>query len=361
MTETTPGTGERGIALPMAIFAVTLLTSMVTGALIITGQEKRASDSQAAAVDAAALAQTGLNAFMLERATTYGFSASPPAAYESTRVSLTGGYADVVLERIRAATAGSQAVYVIRSTGVVSANRLTGSPAATRRVAQYARWMVGSIQAKSGWTSLTGLQKNGSSGTLDGSDGCGDSTDIAGVAVPGTPGYTQSGGGGSVPTGNPGILDLGTPAEAAAALHLDWANIRTGSAITPGIVIPGDAWPSFSNANYWPTILVTGDFTLPGSGRGILVVTGNFVISGGVTWEGIIMVGGGMTSNGNNTVAGTTYSGLDVITGGTPPIGDIGNGTKTFQYNSCNVARALQGVAGLQTTPNAWLDNWPSW
>lgn len=341
----------------MTIFAVALLSSMITGALLLVSAERRVTDSQSASVEAAAFAQAGLQSWLVNRSRTLGFTASPPAAYESTRVNLTGGYADIVMERIRPATATQRAIYVVRSTGVVTAGVLAGTPPARRTVAQYTRWNVGSLTVKSGWTSLTGLIKNGTSGTLSGADECGDSTEVAGVAVPTPPGYTQSGGGGPVPEGSPPILDLGTAAEAAAAMGIDWAAIVAG-AFEPDISIPGDAWPSFADANYWPVIYVTGDFTLPGSGRGTLIVTGNFLISGGVQWDGIVLVGGGMTSNGNNTVAGATISGLNIILGETPPVGDIGNGTKTFQYNSCNVANAVANFTGLLTIPNAWMDNW---
>jgi len=39
----------------------------------------------------------------------------------------------------------------------------------------------------------------------------------------------------------------------------------------------------------------------------------------------------------------------------------IGNGTKTFQYNSCNILRALRPVGSLEAVSNAWTDNYPSY
>jgi hypothetical protein len=43
------------------------------------------------------------------------------------------------------------------------------------------------------------------------------------------------------------------------------------------------------------------------------------------------------------------------------PSSDIGNGTKTFVYNSCNVDRALTSLGTLQRIRNGWTDDWPSY
>ena len=40
---------------------------------------------------------------------------------------------------------------------------------------------------------------------------------------------------------------------------------------------------------------------------------------------------------------------------------DVGNGTKQFNYNSCNVANAMAKMAQLVGYSNAWVDNWPTY
>lgn len=363
MSDTTPAiraARQRGLALPMAIFAVALLSALIAGALTVVSAERRSTDSAEATVRAASVAQAGLQQFMLNRTTSFGFTASPPAVYESTRVAMADGYADVVLQRVRAAAAGQMAIYVVRSTGTDTNARLANVPQATRIVAQYVRWSVGSMNVQAGWTSLTGLTKNGGSGTLSGTDACGDSTAKAGVGVPASPGYSQNGGS-SVPSGSPPILNLGTQAQAMDAVNIDWNGIVNGGAITPTYTLPPDAWPSFPTGS-WPVIYVDqANYTLPGNGRGTLIVRGNLTISGARSWDGIILVGGTLTSNGNNTVQGAVISGLNVMLGETVGVSDVGNGTKTYGYNSCNVASALANFSGLQTVPNAWVDNWTSY
>jgi hypothetical protein len=41
------------------------------------------------------------------------------------------------------------------------------------------------------------------------------------------------------------------------------------------------------------------------------------------------------------------------------PPSDVGNGTKTFQYNSCDVESAMNGFRGLVPYRNTTVDNWP--
>ena len=43
------------------------------------------------------------------------------------------------------------------------------------------------------------------------------------------------------------------------------------------------------------------------------------------------------------------------------PESDLGSGTKTFRYNSCNVASAMARFNGLSPFRNALVDNWPAY
>jgi hypothetical protein len=99
-------------------------------------------------------------------------------------------------------------------------------------------------------------------------------------------------------------------------------------------------------------------------------------MSGNNLWKGILLVGGPMTANGNGTVSGATMSGLNTMF--TPaqlaaaqtrtsaaltsnPANATANGTKTFQYDSCEVAKAAGGLASYPVHPNAWMDNFVSY
>ena len=357
---------SRGFALPMAILVLALLTISTTAALVIGSAEEREIANGRDQVDAFTLAQSGLEQFLVYR-TSLGFTSMPPAAFEYVRIDVQGGYADVTLELVRPSVSGSPAVYVIRSLGVRTDPSLPGTPLAEHTVALYARCQSGTMTVKSAFTSLTGLHKNGGAGTITGQDQCGDQPDVAGVSVPTPPGYTQNGGS-SVPEGSPDIADMGGFQEAADSTFIDWEGIVAGTALTPDYTYP--AYPSsiaFFNPAFWPVILVNGDFSLPYSGKGTLIVTGSLTISGAKEWRGIILVGGAATGNGDNGIFGALVTGLNTKLGDAEEIAEemgtntIGNGVKRILYNSCNVTTALSGFSGLATYANTWSDNWATY
>lgn len=77
-----------------------------------------------------------------------------------------------------------------------------------------------------------------------------------------------------------------------------------------------------------------------------------------------MLIGGKLTSNGNNTTAGATLSGLNFLIGGTPAGSSDdsdANGTKTCTYNSCNVSKAAAGLRIYKPWNNTGLGNVPVW
>jgi hypothetical protein len=212
------------------------------------------------------------------------------------------------------------------------------------------------MQVLAGWTALSGLQKNGGAGTLGGIDLCHDSAAVAGVVVPVNPGYT----GKVVAVGDPPVDSV-----APDSVAIDWNGIVNLGTIAPSITIPGGSWPTAlmtaayadSNSTYYPIIRINGDFSLPSSGRGMLIVTGSLTLNGSVGWKGVILVGNDITSNGNNGIEGATVSGLNVKLGTYVP-GSTANGTKQYNYDSCEVAKATTTMGALVTLRNTWVDNW---
>ncbi len=351
---------ERGFAMILAILAIALLGTGLIAALLLLGSERRVVDAQHGQMEAFVVAEAGLEQFLANRVA-LGFTASPAAVYESTRVTVTGGYADVVLQRLRPAVGTVPATYVVRSRGVTVVPVQSGVPRAERVVARLAHWQPGGMNVQAALVGLGGVVKQGGSGQLNGNDQCGGVVDVGGVAVPTAPGYTQTAGT-FVPNGNPDVVTLGaTTAAAAAAVRVDWTGLSAGTAITPDVRIPGQPWPSFSSSSYWPVILVTGDLTLPGSGRGVLIVTGNLTVGGSYNWDGVVLVGGSMIITASLTFDGTTIVGLNAKSGLSVGVTTITTGTRRFRYNSCDVASALGRFGGLAGLPNAWLDNWPSY
>jgi hypothetical protein len=103
-----------------------------------------------------------------------------------------------------------------------------------------------------------------------------------------------------------------------------------------------------------------GDVPIDG-GQGILIVTGDLTFNGSAKWNGIVLVGGTITSNGNQTVTGAVITGLNIKLGMAVPINTLGNGNKTYQYDSCDITNAMSPFSGWSRLGNATVDNWPSY
>lgn len=358
---------RRGFALPLAILVLGVLTVVLAASFASTGTEILTNNAQRSESRAYAIAENGLQEFIALRdqkqCAKCGYP--PSIMYESTTVTMPGGYAEVVAQRVMKNVGILRpAVYLIRSRGVDTVTPLNGASRNTRAervVAQYAYWDMKTINIVSGWTSLSGLSVQGGAGTITGTDKCAANPTIAGVAVP-TGAYSQTGNSG-VATGNPPVLDLGSTATAAANTKIDWAGIKNETSITPDYSIAGGGTvptSAFTDPLAWPIIHVKGDYAIV-SGQGLLIVDGNVSFSGSGTWKGIILAGGNLTSNGNNNVYGAVITGLNVKLGMTVPQDDAGNGNKFYQYDSCSVAAATGGIGHYRLFPNAWMDNFTTY
>jgi hypothetical protein len=295
-------------------------------------------------------------------------NAKPGATASVTYNDLPGGTAQVEVRMLRESTTTLlPAVYVINSRGTnTTAKRFSsGAAPAERTVATYALWVPTPFDLNGAFTSLSGIDKTGNSGALDGNDNClaasgGGQPTIPGVAVPnGT--YT----GAAQPiNGNPddAPVGLGTPGTGGTAkdqVGIDWAAIVAGTKLPPDYLHP--AWPNPAQFLNWPVTRANGDLDLPSDGKGILIVTGNLTLGGSQRWDGLVLVGGVLTSNGNNVIQGAVITGLNVKLGVNVPQQTIANGNKTFQYDSCNLMRALGHVGSLQRVRNGWTDTWSSY
>ncbi|MDB4881745.1 MAG: hypothetical protein JWL95_511 [Gemmatimonadetes bacterium] len=390
---------REGFALPLSIMVLALLTmGLVTGFAMSTS-EQSATMSQRAQARAYSYAQSGLELFIARRKDTCGLplgasaaataassctfcpqcwtaNGSPssgnvsstldlvPTRAESVTVAFAGGNALVRATPVWVDVAAGRGTYFVTSTGTdnssLAATGLGRTRAATRTVGVFVSWNQTTINVLGALVSFAGIRKNGT-GEISGIDECGSGANVPGVTVPLDKRVQVNGG--FTPTGNPPYDTLKTFTQDSSASKLDWAGIRDGTALPADITIPSGTFPSSgtfaADTNYWPVIHVTTDFSLPWRGRGMLIVDGDLVISGSNQWDGVILVGGKLTSNGNNVTSGTVMAGLDRLIGGSPGVTDEGdlNGTKSYIYNSCSVAKATSSQARYTMTPNTWMDN----
>ena len=185
-------TERRGFAIPVAILVILVLTVMVAGGFSLVSAERRSVDDQKSQISAFRLAEQGLELFLVRRDSLLKgkptYTKVPGAIPDTVVIQMTGGYAEVTLTRMRPVIGSQSGLYVVRSRGVETVGAYAGTPQGVRTVAQYALWEPASMQVLAGWTAMSGLQKNGGSGTLGGIDLCGDSAAVAGVVVPVNPG-----------------------------------------------------------------------------------------------------------------------------------------------------------------------------
>jgi len=345
-----PKTERRGFALPVAVMVIAVLTIMIAGGFSLVSAERRSVADQKSQISAFRIAEQGLEMYLVRR-DSLGL-VGVPGAKDSVRLTLDGGYADVSLTRIRPVQGSLAGLYVVRSKGVETKGAYAGTPEGVRTVAQYVLWEPAPMQVLAGWTAISGLDKNGTAGTLGGFDACGDSAAVAGVAVPVNPGYD---GKTDAATGVPPIDTI-----TANDVKIDWDGIVNKNIIKPTIILPGGTWPQAqfdTDTTFYPIIRVNGDFVMPSSGRGMLIVTGSLTLNGAVGWKGVLLVGNDIVSNGYNGIGGATISGLNVKLG-TYVQSSEANGTKSYNYNSCEVAKATTTAGALVTLKNTWVDNW---
>ena len=375
---------KAGFALPLVILVIAVLTLAVAASLASSAAEAGTTSAQRGQARAFTNAQTGLEMFLTKRdsicaARATGFTcisdpSAPNPGTDSVRVRFTSGYALVMARQIRPMLHDTlPALYFIRSIGVDSSGRLNARDTTSnvRAVGMIIQWSTATMKVTGAWTSLSGLDKQGGAGTIDGYDQCGQNPAIAGVTVP-KGDYTSSGG--FQPTGNPPLDTSKTLAQLEALVPIDWDAIINRNAMPADFTVPPDAFPNngyfVSDTSRWPIIRVkTNGFVLPEAGRGIIIAEGDFTISGSDMWNGIILVGGKLTSNGDNTTSGATVSGLNYkLPGAVQPSqaqysndNSTANGTKSYVYNSCNVYRAAMRMRHYVPMSNTWIDDVPVW
>jgi hypothetical protein len=376
----TRSSARPGFALPVVILAMFLLVGALASGFAMIRGETAADDAALQMQSAAALAESGLQQAFNNRAG-LGLAALPTGT-DSARLTLTGGYADVITTVLRAPVGKTvPGLYYIRVRGVRTATGVAGAGNAVAFASGFAQYNPITLTIQSAMTGANGIDKNGNSGTISGVDQCavadgGGQPTLPAIAVPADPGYE----GKTTPLeGNPKIDTIGnTPEEAAGTIPIDWEAIVYEDAISAtfdlpadGTGFPDDAWFT-ANPSAYPTIIVRNGpdpstmFSMNVTGRGLLIIFGDVNLNGNAAgWDGIILVGGSLTSNGTNQVRGATITGLNVKLGFTVTENDVNelNGTKQFLYHSCNVTKAMQNSnsGALRSYQNSWANSFPSY
>ena len=370
---------KRGFALPLAILALALMTATIVAAYSSTSAEAVANNAMRSQERALQLAQTGLQQWYVRRSEA-GFCsncATDPSTADSewTRVTLPGGYADVVAmrQRSRFSTLGIAAVYFIRATGVDTGVKLSGAGNAVyakRTVGQYATWGTTPVRVMGAITSLNGLRNNNTGGTsrIDGNDQCSTDPEVAGATIPRGGTY---GGTGPAPGGTPAVDSSMTLDSLRKVIGIDWDGIINRNLMPADYTIPGSTFPSASwfasNSSAWPVIRIkTNNYSIPNDGRGMIIADSSIVFPTGADWNGIVLIGGIARATGTGAIDGVLVTGLNKMLASHPnpydfTVRDTVNTTKRVRFNSCYVDDTADKLKIYFAMTNTWIDNVAIW
>lgn len=350
-----PNRAQGGFALGMVLLALLGLTALATAGYLLSNTDYRITQNHRASV----------KAFYVSDAARSDYMGRGKLRGDTVTYTYADGSADLWTTQLINVD-DSTTLYQLVSLGQHRspeggvANRVTSSVVAHKAVG---------IAVNAAFTAPAGLVKNGVAGTVNGTDAAqasdcpvGGTEDVAGLQVP-PGGFTDNGAGKKGKggfEGNPGIDSTSTTSDILDDLGVDWQGMLDGSFVQPDYVVSADGYPSFASdvaADEWPLIIVDSNsysFDNSYSGRGTLVIEGNAKFNGDFAWEGLILIGGQLVSDGNQTIEGAIVAGLNLKGGGTPNPTDLGNGTWSIAYHSCNILSALKGFGWPVEEPGTW-------
>lgn len=362
-----PRMDRRGIALPIALFALVIIAALLAGAFYMGRMEQHHGDNAVARAQASEAAEAGLAATVAAWNPTV-FNAMANAS-EITLSTVTVGGTNTYTPTLRRI---NQSTFLVRSEGRHLSR--TGAVITRQQLGRLVRLTIPDLDMNSAVTTRVGISIGGSS-EVSGNDSV--PASIAGVCPPPgatAPGVRDSSGnvntfgscsGATCITGAPQILTDPTVtsgsfnqfgdvsfAELAALANKNLTAGGTYNGIGPtyntgpplsckitDIRNWGDpSSPTGACFSYFPIIYSPGDLHITGGqGQGILLVAGDLDISGGFEFYGPVIVLGSVSSTGTGghivggLMAQNALLNTSVITG---------NSAVTF--SRCAINRALQ-------------------
>ena len=368
---TTPDrAAERGFVLATTLLVTTLLTVMLAASFLLVSAEQRTTDNSFGTARALALAQAGLqNYFSQNRGLTDSMS------WDSVRIPLVLGYADVVAVKLRpsgAANGSALSLWVVRSTGVATSPVMAGQTRGSRTIAQFAQLNGGVLPARAALVALNGVVING------GSASPAPANPVSGHDLGSIPPCTSPGGLAadtfaiSAPSGRYQPTNVLAPAGVGVetwypswsnlydSTHIDWVGLTSGNFL-PDYTVPPGPWPPLVSSNYLVGY-APGDVTIPaGQRRGMLVVTGNVTLAPSAHWDGIILAGGTIYPNAGTIVHGMVVTGLNQALGQAVPPDTIQPGATNLQWTWCYTQSSVNSLSALVPLKNAWADTWTTY
>ena len=362
------GRNERGIALPIAIFALVIVGALVAGAFFAGNQELRLAENGKRVTRSFGVAEVGL----AERVRTWDPVVNnqiPTYPLDSATVPLTtapnrtGSYSGFVYKL-------NDNLFLMDISGSDTASRTgrvtTGGARQRLGLLTRIRPLEIDIQASlttQGNATIRGnAEVNGTDQNPTGWASC-DPPGPQRPAVRTTPGgnVTTQGNGTIIgPVNQDPTLNAGTFTQygdvtfadlvARAQITLPGGTYRTEPALTGGACDRSrvDNWgdglnPNAPCGNYFPIVYINGNVTLNGvQGQGILLVNGNLEVQGSYEYFGIAIALGELRTAGGGTSIAHFWGGVMAQNANL----DTQNlsGQATLNFSGCAIERALQAT-----------------
>jgi hypothetical protein len=374
------GQSERGVALVMALGAIIIIGVIVAGAVFVATHDYRTATNTVRETRAVAAADLGLNRLLQDW-----------DPNDNSRL-----ITNDTIQRTYNLGSGTVTVLVTRLPGKLfwavaqaTAGGLGSQASARRRYGSLLRMDTPDIPFMGALTGRGNILVGGSA-IVNGKDAaptgwtsCPAGSDVAGIAMSDTtsglklPGCAVSK---SCVDGSPKFLQ--TLAAADTATYFVYGNSTyqalaaaanktvvagaTLSGVAPVVVSgvcqtgvsnnwgdPTRALPSGKCEGYYPIVHALGNVRITGTkGQGILLVDGDLEISGGFTYDGIMIIRGTLSSTGTGAHITGGVMAANVSLDETSVLGN-----STINYSSCAINRVTQGSAYLKPVKQrAWVD-----
>lgn len=360
---------ERGMALPLALFALVIIGALIAAVFTVARLEQRQGNSAIGTLQAFETAETGLANLVANWNTSSYNGMAVDSTLTLPTVTVAGGtrYART-LRKVNATT------FLARSEGqLLDPN---GRIRNRREVLQIYRLLVAQIPVNAAITTRVGLNVTGSSQVsgLDNVPGAwGGTCPPPGAALPGirdSSGNVNTSGACSGASCIVGVPQIQTDPTVTSASFTQWGSVSFASlAASATKVLSGNVYNGIAPVttgspavcsqsvltnwgaplgptthacfNYMPIIYHPGDVKLNGgAGQGILLVGGDLELAGGFEFFGPVIVQGHFRSTGTG---GHIYGGL--MANGADLTVSLLSGNSVVNYSSCAVSRALQAAA----------------
>jgi hypothetical protein len=363
---------ERGIALPVAIFALVVVGALVAGAFFAGNQEQRLAHNAKRVTQSFGIAEVGLaeqvrqwDPLVYNQQPTYPLdSALVPDTAAPFRTGSYGGYVYKL----------NGSLYLMDVTGSDTASRtgVLGGGGARQRLGLLTRVRPLAIDINASLTTMGNVDVRGNA-VVNGENqdpagwNCAwnrsdTMPDVAGVRSSGD--VQQTGAGHLI--GNPGAIEFDPGVEhndfvqfgdvswnelvARANINLGSGTYRTEPSLIGGVCNRGDPmnWGDGMNplgpcANYYPIIYINGDAHLQGvQGQGILLVQGNLTVDGSYEFFGITIIQGEFNTAGGGT-ADTHFWGGVLARNADLNLQTVAGRARLY-YSSCAIITALQAT-----------------